>query len=224
MTTIKDSPFFCSWSGGKDCCLALYRAIQNGGTPKALLTMMTETGGRSRSHGLALALIEHQALALGLPLTTCNSTWGDYERTFVTALHTFKADGIAHGVFGDIDLEPHLAWVQGVCESAGIHPYEPLWQTRRRTLLTEFMEAGFKAMIIAIKQSVLSDSFLGRTLDEQVVADLEAAGVDASGEEGEYHTVVTAGPIFADAIQLDTRSQVVRNGYCFLDVAVRADA
>ena len=28
---IKDRPFFCPWSGGKDSCLALYRSIDEGG-------------------------------------------------------------------------------------------------------------------------------------------------------------------------------------------------
>jgi len=44
MTPSKVGPFFCSWSGGKDCCLALYHAIRNGGTAKALMTMFTEEG------------------------------------------------------------------------------------------------------------------------------------------------------------------------------------
>jgi diphthine-ammonia ligase len=221
LSSIEGSPFFCSWSGGKDSCLALYRAISKGGTAKRLLTMMTEDGHRSRSHGLTLELLEHQAEAMGIELRTHSATWDDYEATFIDALHSFKRDGLEHGVFGDIDMDPHLAWVQRVCGVAGIEPYEPLWKAQRRALLDEFLQLGFKATIIAIRQSALSDSFLGRTLDAGVITDLEAAGVDASGEEGEYHTVVTAGPIFTHAIDLDIKEPVVRDGYSFLDVAAR---
>ena len=220
MTSIKDRPFFCSWSGGKDSCLALYRAIQHGGRPKVLLTMLAEDGTRSRSHGLPVELIQRQAQAVGIPLVTCPSSWDDYEDKFLATIRKFKADGIEVGVFGDIDLEPHLAWVERVCSSVALQAYEPLWQEARRDILNEFLQFGFKATIIAIKQSVLSDSFLGRALDQQAIADLEQAGVDASGEEGEYHTVVTNGPLFSAAIQLKVKEQVVHDGYCFLDVAL----
>lgn len=223
MTTIQGSPFFCSWSGGKDSCLSLYRAIQSGGAPKALLTMMTEGGDRSRSHGLSIDVLRRQAQTLDIPLVVRNSTWNDYENTFISALGAFRADGIEHGAFGDIDMDPNLEWVERVCSSAGIRAYEPLWKTPRRELLGEFLQLGFEATIVAVKQSVLSDSFLGRVLDERVIADMEEAGIDASGEVGEYHTVVTAGPLFSSPIHLEQKAQVARDGYCFLDVSIGTD-
>lgn len=220
MTSIQNQPFFCSWSGGKDSCLALYRAMQQGGRPKVLLTMMAEDGARSHSHGLPVDLLQRQAQALGLPLVTCPATWANYEDKFLATIRRFKEDGLEYGVFGDIDLEPHLAWVERVCSSVAIQAYEPLWQAARRDLLNEFLQLGFKATIIAVKQSALSNSFLGRTLDQQVITDLEQAGVDASGEEGEYHTVVTQGPLFSAALHLKIKDQVVQDGYCFLDVSL----
>ncbi|MBN1218302.1 MAG: diphthine--ammonia ligase [Anaerolineae bacterium] len=221
MTSIKDRPFFCSWSGGKDSCLALYRAIQQGGIPRVLLTMLAEDGARSRSHGLSVDLIQSQAQALGIPLVTRPSSWDDYENKFLATIRKFKENGLEYGVFGDIDLEPHLQWVERVCSSVAIQPYEPLWQEARRDILNQFLYLGFKATIIAVKQGVLSDNFLGRTLDQQAIADLEQAGVDASGEQGEYHTVVTSGPLFSAAIYFEIKEQVVRDGYCFLDVSLR---
>jgi uncharacterized protein (TIGR00290 family) len=221
MISIKDQPFFCSWSGGKDSCLALYRAIQNGGIPKVLLTMLIEDGERSRAHGLPVYLVQYQAQVLGIPLVVCKSSWNDYEDKFLSVIRKFKEDGITHGVFGDIDLESHLEWVERVCSSVAIRPYEPLWKEIRRDILNEFLHLGFKATIIAVKQGVLSNNFLGRTLDQQVITDLEKAGIDVSGEEGEYHTVVTNGPIFSSAIHLEIKEQVVRDGYCFLDVSFR---
>jgi diphthine-ammonia ligase len=221
MTSIKDRPFFCSWSGGKDSSLALYRAIQNGGIPKVLLTMLTEDGERSRSHGLPVGLVQRQAQALGIPLVVCESSWNNYEDKFLSVIRKFKEDGIADGVFGDIDLEPHLQWVERVCSSVAIRPYEPLWKGVRRDILNEFLHLGFKATIIAVKQGILSNDFLGRILDQQVLADLEKAGIDASGEEGEYHTVVTNGPIFSSAIHLEIKDRIVQDGYCFLDVSLK---
>jgi diphthine-ammonia ligase len=220
MTSIKDCSVFCSWSGGKDSCLALYKAIQNGGIPKALLTMLTEDGERTRSHGLPVGVVQCQAKALAIPLIVRKSSWNDYEENFLSAISNFKRDGVEYGVFGDIDLEPHLQWVERVCSSAAIQPYEPLWKRERTDLLNEFLGLGFKATIIAIKQSALDNSFLGRILDQQVITDIEKAGCDASGEKGEYHTVVTDGPIYSSAIHIKTRGQVIHDGYCFLNVSV----
>lgn len=212
-------PFFCSWSGGKDSCLALYRVLQQGDRAAALLTMLTEDGIRSRSHGLSLDLLQAQARSLDIPLITRPASWDRYEEAFVAALKGFSAQGIDHGVFGDIDLEHHLQWVENVCGRAGIQPHEPLWQQARRDLLQEFIGLGFTATVVAIRQESLDSSFLGRTLDLATVADMEAAGIDASGEKGEYHTVVTSGPIFAAPIELEFRGEHAHDGYLFVDVA-----
>lgn len=218
--SIKGAPFFCSWSGGKDSCLALYEAIQNGGVPKALLTMLTEDGGRSRSHGLPVTLIKRQAAALGMPLVVQESSWDSYEDNFVSIIGDFKKAGIEYGVFGDIDLDAHLEWVERVCSSVAMQPYEPLWKRQRRSILNEFLQLGFRAVIIAVKQGVLSKTFLGRILDQEVIADMEKEGIDPSGEQGEYHTMVTEGPTFSSPIHLVTKEVFSRDGYCFLDVCI----
>ena len=144
MTPIKGKPFFCSWSGGKDSCLALYLAIQDGAIPKALFTMLQENGKRSRAHGLPVSVLKQQAMALGIPLVMCKSSWDSYERHFLDTISEFKKEGIEYGVFGDIDLEAHLEWVERVCSSVQIQASEPLWKTPRRDLLNKFFKLGFQ--------------------------------------------------------------------------------
>lgn len=219
MSSIKDWPFFCSWSGGKDSCLALYRAFRGGGRPRFLLTMLAEGGQRSRAHGLPVTVIGRQSSALGIPLITRATSWDDYEATFIAALRKLKEDGVGVGVFGDIDVDAHREWVERVCSSAAIRPRLPLWKEDRHTLLEELIEVGFKATIIAVKEGVLDGRFLGKTLDLGVVREIKAAGIDASGEQGEYHTVVTDGPIFSAPLRLDIRGQIARGGYRFLDAS-----
>ena len=223
MTSIEGCPFFCSWSGGKDSCLALYRAIQDKGMPQALFTMLSEDGERSRSHGLPVDLIKAQSEALGIPLVARESSWGDYEKNFLSVIRRFKEQGIECGVFGDIDLEGHLEWVERVCSTEAIRPYEPLWKEARQDILNEFLDLGFEAMVIVTKQGTLDNSFLGRTLDLQVISDMIEAGIDASGEEGEYHTVVTDGPIFSFPVHLEKNEKVFRDGCWFLDVSRGSD-
>ena len=213
-------PCFVSWSGGKDSCLALYQAMRAGAKPQLLFTMLTEGGDRSHSHGLRKDIISAQAALLGLSPLFRAATWPDYEAQFADGLRQIAQAGVTLGVFGDIDIDPHRQWVERICAGAGITPSEPLWQADRREILCEFIEAGFKATIVAVKDGVLTPAVLGRTLDMPLVSEFERAGVDPSGERGEYHTVVTAGPLFARPLHLRPLTRVLRDGYWFLDLAL----
>jgi uncharacterized protein (TIGR00290 family) len=218
MNVIKEKGFFCSWSGGKDSCLALYHAIKNGGMAKYLLTMLTEDGNRSRSHGLHKSILKAQAASLGIPIVVKCSSWNDYEEVFISAMHELKEGRIECGVFGDIDIDEHLYWVKRVCNSVNIKVYEPLWKRPRAELLEEFLKLGFIAKIVSVKTGVLDKSLLGRILSREVVALLQKAGIDPSGEKGEYHTVVTDGPIFSTPINLVKKGIINRDGYDFIDL------
>jgi uncharacterized protein (TIGR00290 family) len=211
-------PFFCSWSGGKDAYLALQRAVAAAGRPIALLSVLEEEGTRSRGHGLPLATLKAQAVALGLPLVTRATTWDDYEAHFLDALDELRSMGVETGVFGDIDLEPHREWVERVCGSAGMAPRLPLWQEPRLALLDELLAHEVRATIVAVKSDRLDASFLGRVVDRDLIADLEAAGVDACGEEGEYHTMVTDAPLFAHPVALVSSGVTERDGCHLLQV------
>ena len=188
--------------------------------PLLLFNMFMEDGERSRSHGLDRAVIAAQAESLSLPLVIRKASWADYENVFLDALHDFQRQGIHGGVFGDIDLEAHRKWVERVCSQQNMTPHLPLWQQERRTLLADFIDAGFAATIVAVNNDRLDTDFLGRTLDWQTIDDLEMAGVDACGEEGEYHTVVTDGPIFSHPLTLQHGDVISHDGYSFLDVSL----
>lgn len=208
---------FCSWSGGKDSCLSLYKAIQRGDRPKFLLTTCIETGGRSRSHGLSLEIFRAHALALNIPLFTIDTTWADYRNNFIRAIETLKTKepSIMQGVFGDIDNEANGQWEKDVCQATDITAYLPLWKMERRVVLREFLDLGFKAMIVAVDSIRLHPEYLGRILDEALVKEFEANGIDPCGENGEYHTVVFDGPILAFPLVLERGIVVTRSGYHF---------
>ena len=220
MMRLHNKKIFASWSGGKDSCLALYKAMQAGGEAAYMLTMMTEQGNRSRSHGLQPSIIEAQAAALSLPSMVVSASWDGYEDFFVDALGALKDHGIVDGIFGDIDLEPHREWVEKICSRQDMTPHLPLWQQERRNLLADFIDAGFAATIVTVNNDRLDSSFLGRTIEWHTIEDLEKAGVDACGEEGEYHTVVTDGPIFSHPLILQHGEVISHDGYSFLDVSV----
>ena len=207
---------FVSWSGGKDAYLALQRAVRRGAVPAAIVCMLHEDGLVSRGHGLPLALLEEQAAALGVPLVTRATTWDGYEATFVSLLHELREQGVHAAVFGDIDLQGHRDWVEGVCEVSGLGCHLPLWQEPRRVLLDEFLGSGGHATIVAVDTSKLGAEFLGLELDDDVIARLEAAGADACGEEGEYHTMVTQASLFSRPVALVWDGTEERDGHYVL--------
>ncbi len=211
----------CSWSGGKDSCLALWRVIQAGARPCALATMFTEDGQRSRSHGLSRGVLAAQAAALGLPLLSRSATWGDYEPAFVDLLREARQLGAATAVFGDIDITRHRQWEENVCAQAELTAWLPLWQENRLALLEELWDAGFECRIVVVRQGLVAREYLGRVLDGELAGELAAAGVDACGENGEFHTLVTRGPLFRQPLEFELHGQVLRSGCWFQDLCVR---
>ncbi|WP_341839641.1 diphthine--ammonia ligase [Chitinophaga caseinilytica] len=206
----------CSWSGGKDSCFALMTAVKSGHKPVALLNVLNENGQISRSHGLPPQILQQQAAALGLPVLLQPSTWQAYESHFVASLRQLKsAHNATAAVFGDIDLQPHRDWEEKVCAAAGLKTLLPLWQQERKMLVYRMLEQGLKCRIVSCNDT-LGPDFLGREMDDVLIADLEAAGVDVCGENGEFHTLVTDCPLFSVPVQLPPSGKVQHENYHFL--------
>ena len=186
---------FCSWSGGKDSCLALHVASEAGLDVRALLTVFEPDADRSRSHAVSLDLIARQARALGIPLIAPRADWPDYEREFIAALRDLRGRGFTHGVFGDIDLDPHREWEERVCGQAGVAADLPLWRWPRDHVVEEVFARGLRAVCVCVNTRMLGAEFCGRVYDRSFIADLPP-GVDACGENGEFHTFVTDAPMF----------------------------
>ena len=101
-----------------------------------------------------------------------------------------------------------------------VEPCLPLWERPRSDLIHEFIAAGFTAYVAVVHAEKLPRNFLGRKFDEKLIEEFEAAGIDLSGEEGEYHTVVVDGPLFRNPVSLRAGEAVLRSGYWFLDFSV----
>lgn len=220
MPKLKDIPFVCSWSGGKDSAMAYYRAMKMGMRPKKLLTMFEEEGDISKSHALPLEVVTAQAEHLGVPLSIKEASWNSYEGQFIDAMDKYRAEGITHGVFGDIDLEGHLEWVQKTCAKSNIVAVHPLWKEPRRKIIEELLDVGFEAWIVVVNTTMMPAEFIGRKFSKELIVELEALGIDACGENGEFHTVVVDGPIFSKRVPIRIGETVVRGNYVFSPVSI----
>lgn len=209
---------FASFSGGKESTISCYRATKLEINISYLVNMTSCDGRYCRSHGISSEVLRIQAESIGIPLIQRKTSWENYEEGFKKVIFRVKKAGIEAGVFGDIDLQEHRDWVERVCSEVGIKPILPLWGEEREQILKEFIEVGFKAVIVATRADFLGKEWLGRQIDEEFIKDLKTLGIDLCGEEGEYHTFVFDGPLFRKPIRIIPGKKVLKRNHWFLEI------
>jgi uncharacterized protein (TIGR00290 family) len=196
------------------------KAMQSGNTPKVLLNVLNEEGKISRSHGIPSSILQAQASAAGFPVHLISSSWDEYEKKFTAALSQLKQEyQLTHAVFGDIDLQPHRDWEEKVCANAGLHAILPLWQQNRKELVMQMLNAGIETMIVSCNE-VMGESYIGKMITPSLVDELEAMGVDACGENGEFHTLVLNCPLFSKSIKVTVTRKLLHNQYWFSELVL----
>jgi uncharacterized protein (TIGR00290 family) len=213
--------FALSWSGGKDSALALSTLRRQQLEPEALITTITNGYDRISMHGVRRELLARQAEALGIPLVevvippACVNEI--YEARMAEALAAAPLSGVDAVAFGDLFLEDVRAYRQERLAAAGKRGLFPLWGRDTAALARGFLDTGFEAILVCVDPRALDPAFAGRRYDERLLAGLPP-GVDPCGENGEFHTFVSAGPIFAEPIACETREIVERDGFVFCDL------
>ena len=203
-----------SWSGGKDSMLACYRAMKDDHHVKCLLNLVSAREKRCCFHGTGTNLLADQARCVGIPLVQREMREGmdEYEIDFKEAVTGLTGGGIRGMVFGDIYLDEHREWVERVCGDIGVTALEPLWNNDPKSIIEEFIDAGFTATVVSCKEELGRD-FVGRALDREALKRLERLGMCPCGEHGEYHTIVTDGPIFSKRIMITKAEPVLKEGF-----------
>jgi diphthine-ammonia ligase len=218
-----------SWSGGKDSCFALHKALQEGHKIQNLLIMMQDKS-TSNFHMIPSQLLDVQSGVIGIPIVKVPTTPQTYEKDFRNALMEVKkkgADGILTGDIYDVALH-EAGWLDKITKEIGLEPVRPLWHRDTTEVLDEWIKEGFKATVVRVKKELLGMEWLGRTLDRGFFNDLKQLGtIDLCGERGEYHTFVTDGPIFKQRIEIQETKTSTVNGWGRLEItkfAVRPKA
>lgn len=205
---------YFNWSSGKDASLAYYYLQQDKNYQiDRLLTSVNTHHDRVSMHGLRRSLLMQQVAALELPLTTIElpeePSMEVYNAKMEDALKELQTDGYSHCGFGDIFLEDLRQYREAQLMPYDIQSCFPLWQKDTTVLIQEFLDLGFKAIVICTKAELLGESFIGRVIDENFVNDLPA-DVDPCGENGEFHTFCYDGPIFKQPIPFTIGEKVYR--------------
>ena len=215
-------PILLSWSGGKDSAWALH-LLRAGNEYEVvgLLTTVNQHFRRVAMHGFRESLLDLQAEAAGLPLWKVPLPWpcanDIYESLMAEACARAVAEKI-HGVaFGDLFLEDIRAYRIAKLAPTGLEPIFPCWLLPTDQLAREMIASGIRAHLTCVDPRQLDRSFAGREFNAQLLAELPP-GVDPCGERGEFHTFVSAAPVFSRSIEVSPGEIVERDGFIYADL------
>ena len=204
---------YFNWSSGKDSVLALHRAVTSGLYDVRALFPVIKKDGRLAMYEVGEPLLRRQADAIGIPFHPfyIDKSWTDaeYAANMSKAVGWFKEQGVTTALFGDLYLDGLRRWRKANCRQDGIRAEFPLWHVEPMDAVNEFIRLGFKAVITCVDCSVLDESFVGRTINKGFISDLPA-GMDACGEQGEYHSFVYDGPLFRRPVDFKVKGRYCR--------------
>jgi len=217
------TPVALAWSGGKDSAMALATLRSDPGIDVvALVTTMTQEHDRISIHGVRRSVLEAQVAAVGIALVEVSipaaASNAIYEQALASALAGLRRQrpSLRHLAFGDLFLADVRAYRERLLAGLDWEPLFPLWGSDTAQLGREFVKRGFRAILTCVDTTQLGAQYAGREFDSALLSALPD-GVDPCGENGEFHTCVYAGPIFAQALRLRTGERVLRDGrfqYC----------
>ncbi|OLN23678.1 hypothetical protein BTO30_03680 [Domibacillus antri] len=212
-----------SWSGGKDCTMALHLLKAQGIDIVCLVTTAPIETGKTFGHDEKMDLIEAQSKSLGIPVHFIRCRYDHYTDDFILDLkklkEEFSLDGIA---YGDIYLDSHFEWGERTAAAAGIDALFPLKgrQSESAAMLERFIKTGYKALIIRVRRGVMDKAFLGRKLDESFARDVMETDCCPMGENGEFHTFVYDGPLFHTPIEVKSGGVIESAASFRLDISL----
>lgn len=201
-----------SWSGGKDCCLALHRLIESKQEVACLFSMVSKKDGRNHAHGTPLPFLQMQADALGIPLIMIDSA-GDYEQAIIDGLRELKSQSdITTVAFGTLYVDEDKKWNEEITIKSGLKPIFPVWTHKNESLilLDEWLNSKYEATICRARESHFDSNIVGQTVSEEIKELFIQKGICVMGEGGEYHTFVVDGPLFTKRLQI-TNSETILN-------------
>lgn len=221
-------PVLLAWSGGKDAAWALHALRQQPGVEVvALLSTITREYGRSSMQGVRVDVLQAQARAAGLPLlqasipAQCDNA--RYDAAMAHALQQAQArwPELRTAAFGDLFLTEIRDYRQQRLEAIGWKLLTPLFGSDTARLARQMLAGGLGADLCCIDTTRLDAAFSGRHFDAGLLDELPPA-VDPCGENGEFHTCVFEGPMFAQPIALDRGDTVLRDGrFAYTDFTLR---
>ena len=207
---------YFNWSSGKDSALALYLLLNDVRFDvDLLLTTINLPQDRISMHGVRRELVLNQFKRIGLKHKFIELpevlSMESYNSIMNKEGGYLQKKQFNYAGFGDILLEDVKEYREKQLAPFNIQGVFPLWKRDTLEVAHQFIEEGFKAIVVSINSTVLNKSFCGRLFDEDFLKDLPA-GVDPAGENGEFHTFCFKGPIFEKPVSF-SKGEIVYKEY-----------
>jgi len=205
-------PCIFNWSGGKDSALALYHCLKNTELDiRYLVTTVNESANRISMHGVREELLIRQAELIGIPLYQIRLPempgMKEYDEVMGNHLQLFKDEGLTHSIFGDIFLEDLRKYREGRLAEVGMKAIFPLWKRDTNDLINEFIDLGFRTLIVCTQHHL--EALSGKEITKELISTFPD-DIDVCGENGEFHTFVFDGPIFKYPVGFEVGEKVFK--------------
>lgn len=217
-----------SWTGGKDCNLALLHAWRNGDFDVRYLLVFRLSSKPFQAHPILFMEAQAQSLGLELIFVDFPNVVTDWMDAYVEEIIRVRDKyGIRVISTGDINLVGTMQrnWMERACEKAEIQSYLPLWDVEKENSLNVLLDEGFEVIFSCVKSPFFDESWIHRKLDQKAIQDMKdiiAKGLtkdqidsgiqplDLCGECGEYHTMCTFGPLYRHRVEMKTSAKPLR--------------
>ena len=222
------TPVLLSWSGGKDAAWALHELQQRDDIEVvALLSTLTEDYDRSSMQGVRREVLLAQADAIGLPLLeswipqVCDNALYLQRMTATLDEAQQRWPVLATIAFGDLLLQDIRLWREQQYAAQAWQTLFPRFGHDTTVLAQQMIAGGLRAQLCCVDSERLDASFAGRVFDQALLDELPA-GIDACGENGEFHTCVSAGPMFRAPLNLEQGDTLLReHRYAYTDFTLQ---
>eukprot|EP00899_Mesostigma_viride_P004720 jgi/Mesvir1/14249/Mv09685-RA.1 len=171
------------------------------GTPRGgerlgiVLLTTFDAGSRTIAHqGTSVADAVKQARALGrpllgVPLHPGGPAYVDAVDAGLELVRSVYPAGIRALAFGDLHLHSIRSWREAALSPLGAPLQFPLWRVPYDQLLHDLATSGVVCVVSAVTDAAKGVVQVGDVFGADLVARAGAAGIDAFGEAGEFHTL-----------------------------------
>ena len=196
------------WSGGKECCLAFHKVVEQGHEVAFLLSYVYKKPYVFHS----FKLMELQSQTLGIPHLMVKIK-RSYEDILAALGRLNSEEGVEAFVTGDIVgagcAQVHRTYYDTMCEQLGMKLIMPNENPSKDTyhVLEEEVKAGIKPIMNCINVDYLGEEWLGRELNKASIKELKALAdkqeIDVCSEDGRgFHTMALDAPLFKQRIEI----------------------
>ena len=192
------------YSGGKDSTLAIHKMHDTGKPVELLITMLSENPFSYMLQRVNVEYTKLQAESMGIHHVFFH-TKGEKEIELVDIENALKVNKVTELITGAVASRYQGDRINAICKRLGIQHHAPLWGMDPKAELEEVAKS-MNAIITRVSAEGLDKSLLGKRIDSDTIAKLEAVnskrGINLSFEGGEAESFVLDAPLFKKPIKI----------------------